>query len=133
MQLVDMYSQVVLNIVKFNASLLDSNELQSKLPAFQHWYYSPEVDALAPAEFIAYHGMSSDLLLSGLTKDLKDSQEAVKWLTHWFKPAEDMELLTLKNQLHIMTANFQKKPHKRANIHEPINSVRLIKEPVFLH
>jgi hypothetical protein len=126
-----MYSQVVLNIVKFNASLLDSYELQAKLSAFKNWYYSPEVDALAPAEFIAYQDINSHLLLAGL--DLKHSQEAVRWLTHWFKPAEDLELLTLKNQLLIMTANFKKKLHKRANIHEPINSIRLIKEPVFLH
>jgi hypothetical protein len=83
------------------------------------------------AEFIAYQDINSHLLLAGL--DLKHSQEAVRWLTHWFKPAEDLELLTLKNQLLIMTANFKKKPHKRANIHEPINSIRLIKEPVFLH
>jgi hypothetical protein len=131
LQLVDMYSQVVLNIVKFNASLLDSYELQAKLSAFKNWYYSPEVDALAPAEFIAYQDINSHLLLAGL--DLKHSQEAVRWLTHWFKPAEDLELLTLKNQLLIMTANFKKKPHKRANIHEPINSIRLIKEPVLLH
>jgi hypothetical protein len=88
LQLVDMYSQVVLNIVKFNASLLDSYELQAKLSAFKNWYYSPEVDALAPAEFIAYQDINSHLLLAGL--DLKHSQEAVRWLTHWFKPAEDL-------------------------------------------
>jgi hypothetical protein len=129
-----MYSQVVLNIVKFNAILLDSYELQGKLSAFQHWYYSPEVDALAPAEFIAYQDMNSDLLLSSLAKDpKKNSQKAVKWLTHWFKPAEDLELLTLQNQLHIVTARFHKEPHKRITIHEPINSIRLIKEPLFLH
>jgi hypothetical protein len=73
LQLVDMYSQVVLNIVKFNASLLDSYELQAKLSAFKNWYYSPEVDALAPAEFIAYQDINSHLrlIILYLSKDIK--------------------------------------------------------------
>jgi len=132
LQLVETYAQVVINIARFNSSLPASNELQRRLPAFLHWYYSPEVDALAPARFIAYQDMDSGLYLAGKDID-KNSREAVKWLTHWFKPAEELELDTLKNQLTIMTGNYNRKPHKMVRVHEPINSVRLIKEPVFLH
>jgi hypothetical protein len=131
MQLVETYAQVVKNIARFNSSIAASPELQSKLSAFMHWYYSPEVDALAPARFVAYQDMDSGLYLS--RQDAASSRQAMKWLRHWFKPAEEPELATLKNQLIIVTANFNRKPHKRVQIHEPINSIRLFKEPIFLH
>ncbi len=132
LQLVETYAQVVKNIARFNSSLPASNELQRRLPAFLHWYYSPEVNALAPAKFIAYQDMDSSLYLAAKDTD-RNSREAIKWLNHWFKPAEELELDTLKNQLIIMTGKYNKKPHKMICVHEPINSIRLIKEPVFLH
>ncbi len=131
-RLVETYAQVVKNIARFNSSLPASDELQKRLPAFLHWYYSPEVNALAPARFIAYQDMDSSLYLAMKDSD-KDSREAVKWLCHWFKPAEELELDSLKKHLIIMTANFNKTPHKLVRVYEPINSIRLIKEPVFLH
>ncbi len=132
LQLVETYAQVVKNIVRFNSTLPASKELQRRLPALLHWYYSPEVDALAPARFIAYQDMDSNLYLA-MKNSAKNDQEAVKWLNHWFKPADELELDILKKHLIIMTGNYNKKPHKMADIYEPINSVRLIKDPVFLH
>ncbi len=132
LQLVETYAQVVKNIVRFNSGLPASEEMQKRLPAFIEWYYSPEVNALAPARFIAYQDMDSGLYLA-MKDSGKDSREAVKWLSHWFKPVEELELDILKKHLIIMTANFDKKPHKIVRIHEPINSIRLTKEPVFLH
>ncbi len=132
LSLVETYAEVVKNIARFNSSLPASNELQRRLPVFLDWYYSPEVNALAPARFIAYQDMDASLYLA-VKDSTPNSQEAVKWLAHWFRPAEDLELDTLKQHLLIMTGNFNKKPNKIIRIHEPINSIRLIKEAVFLH
>jgi predicted RNase H-like HicB family nuclease len=52
-------AEAVAGIKRWNQGLDGSFGVQHRLSSFQHWYYDPECEQVAPSKFIGYPGLSN--------------------------------------------------------------------------
>lgn len=113
------YDDVVDNIRGFNDSLPAFVEMRQRLSYFTAWYYSPELDLVAPSKFIGYKGMTAQQYLSAFQGISGTATEVV--LKRWFQPAavgrpSHRHVVELVSSL---LGRYAKRPSRRARYNIP--------------
>lgn len=89
---VETLDDVIENMKRFEADLVEVEKLEKQLPMFQQWYYIHELNLLAPSKFIGYKNMKGHLYVDKDAIAWTDGRATVGVLKQWFTTCEN-ELL----------------------------------------
>jgi hypothetical protein len=114
--LVDRYSEVVINVRRFNQDIKNRENIITQLSQFRHWYYVNEINQVGPSKYIGYKNMSSSRYNRGRGKDGRDTEAR---LIEWFQKlgTRHSQWNKIYAQLENILMIYGKTPNKRIFMH----------------
>jgi predicted RNase H-like HicB family nuclease len=112
--------EVVDAIRAWNSELPESPAMQERLGTFQHFYYAPDLDLIAPSKFIGYLGLTSRRYIQHARSDLWGGRTE-RVLRRWFValPEGTPEERYVRSRVRALLSRFGKWPRSRSTMHAP--------------
>lgn len=108
-------------IERWDQELDRSLELKRRLSSFQHWYYDPESDRVAPSKFIGYPSLSAQGYLDRAARGELSGGISERALRKWFEELspQSTEHAFIRSKVDEQVRKYGKWIRRGANMHAP--------------